>query len=112
METLRDLFLNPSLEQSFLNIQSFSNYVKLHYNEKNVVATFATDMAAGAAFILGASDAILQSLDHQTLPCCMPRKGSLTLDHNGLIGLVQKVNKHHTCLLGTKALKGNLAKQD
>lgn len=64
-------------------------------------------MAAEAAFILGASDAILQSLDHLTLPSCMPRKGSLTLDHNGLTGLVQKVNKHYTCLLGTEALKGN-----
>lgn len=64
-------------------------------------------MAAEAAFILGDSDAILQSPGHPTLPSCMTRKGSLTLDHNGLIGLVPKVNKHYTRLLGTKALKGN-----
>lgn len=71
--------------------------------KENVVATFATDMAARAAFILGASDAVLQRLHHQTLPCCLPRKGSLTLDPKGLIGLVQKVNKHYTCLAGSKA---------
>lgn len=64
-------------------------------------------MATEAAFILGASDAILQSLDHQTLPCCMPRKGSLGLDLNGLIGPVQKVNKHYICLLGLK-LQGEI----
>lgn len=93
--------------------------MKLHYNEINAVATFATDMATETAFIVGASYAIKayywssdSFIDHQTLPCCMPRKGSLTLDLNGLIGPVQKFNKHYICLFGCTALKGNLAKQD
>jgi len=69
-------------------------------------------MAAQAGSICGASYAILQRLCHQTLPCCLPREGSLILDHNGLTGLVQKVNKHYTCLVETKAYRGNLAKQN
>lgn len=53
METIKDLFLNPSLEQSFLNIQSFKNYLKLHYSEKDVVATFATDSFWGSFYTWG-----------------------------------------------------------
>lgn len=70
--------------------------------KKNYVANFATNIVALAAFMFRASD-ILQRPHDQTVSCCLPRKGSLTLDYNGLIGLEQKVTKHYTCLVGTKA---------
>lgn len=105
METLRDLFLNPSLEQSFLNILSFSNYLKLQW--KKCCSNLCYWHGCWGSFYTWGFRCCTSKPWSSSSPYCMPRKGSLTLDHNGLIGLVQKVNKHYTCLLGTEALKGN-----